>query len=64
MTLSPNLFFLLLNVLMIHYFCAGDVYGFIQMERKDGAAAAGCIKHCIWHASNEVDFALRYQALG
>lgn len=25
------------------------------MERKDGAAAVGCIKHCIWHASNEVD---------
>lgn len=49
---------------MIHYFCAGNVYGFIQMERKNGAAAAGCIKHCIWHASNEVDFALRYQALG
>jgi hypothetical protein len=24
------------------------------MERKNGAAAAGCIKHCIWHASNEV----------
>lgn len=40
----------------IHYlfFCTGNVHGFIQMERKNGAAAAGCIEHCIWNADNEV----------
>lgn len=32
------------------------------MERKNGAAAAGGIKHCIWHAGNEVDIASRYRA--
>lgn len=32
------------------------------MERKNGAAAAGVIKHCIWDAGNEADIALKYQA--
>jgi len=45
-----------------YIFHAGEVYGYIQMERKDGAAAVGCIKHCIWRASNEGDIFLRYEA--
>jgi len=40
----------------------GDVYGFIQMERKNGVAAVECMEHCIWRASNEVDISLRHQA--
>lgn len=36
------------------FFLTGNAYGFIQMERKNGTAADGGVKYCIWYAGNEV----------